>query len=258
MLGLDDRIADLSGGGLWLALAVAFLLGLRHATDPDHLTAVSTLMVAHPPGEERNRARRAGILGLSWGLGHATTLLLFGMPLVLFRDRLPALVEQAAEVAIGAVIVVLAARLLLRWRRGYFHVHAHTHGGVRHVHPHMHEARRHPPDAGHEHEHAEALGRSPAAAFGIGLVHGTGGSAGIGVLLIGATAARPAAAAALVVFAAATALSMAIMSTAFAIALVRADVLRRFTAAIPALGVTSLLFGVWYALGALDTVPYVF
>jgi ABC-type nickel/cobalt efflux system permease component RcnA len=255
MLGLDDKIVSLSHGGLWLALAVALLLGVRHATDPDHLTAVSTLVLG---GDERGRARRAGLLGLSWGIGHATTLLLFGLPFVLFRDQLPSAVAQAAEVAIGIVIIALAARLLLRWRRGYFHIHPHTHDGVRHAHPHMHEARPHPPERAHRHAHAEALGRSPLAAFGIGLVHGTGGSAGVGVLLIGTVAANAQAAIALVVFAAATALSMALISAAFAQALVRADLLRRVTAAIPALGIASLVFGAWYALGALNTVPYVF
>jgi len=253
--GLDDRIAHLSGGGLWLALAVAFLLGLRHATDPDHLTAVSTLVLG---SEARSRARRAATLGLSWGLGHATTLLLFGLPFVMFRDRLPARVEQAAELAVGAVIVALAVRLLLRWRHGYFHIHPHAHGRVRHAHPHMHEARDHPPERAHAHRHGEALGRSPLAAFGIGLVHGTGGSAGVGVLLVGTAAGTAGAAVALVVFAVATALSMALVSAAFAHALVRADLLHRFTAAIPALGTASLLFGIWYALGAVDTVPYIF
>ncbi|MFN8205772.1 MAG: hypothetical protein U0S48_24720, partial [Solirubrobacteraceae bacterium] len=67
---LDDAIAHLgAGGGLWLALLVAVLLGLRHATDPDHLTAVSTLVMSDP----RDGSRRAGRLGLAWGLGHATT-----------------------------------------------------------------------------------------------------------------------------------------------------------------------------------------
>lgn len=256
MLGLDDRIAHISSsGGLWLALAVALLLGLRHATDPDHLTAVSTLVLG---GEARTRARRAARLGLAWGLGHALTLLMFGLPLVLFRDRLPARVEQAAEVAIGAVIVLLAGRLLLRWHRGYFHIHPHAHGAVRHAHPHMHDTRGHPAEHAHEHPHAESLGRSPVAAFGIGLVHGTGGSAGVGVLLIATVPGKGTAAVALLLFAAATAVSMAAISTLFAQALVRGDVLRRFAAAVPALGVGSLLFGVWYALGALNTVPYVF
>ena len=102
---------------------------------PDHLTAVSTVVLSR--GNEG--ARRAGVLGLAWGVGHATTLLAFGIPLLLFARRLPAGLLQGAEVAIGLIIVFLAARLLLRWRRGHYHTHPHVHGGVLHAHPHVHE-----------------------------------------------------------------------------------------------------------------------
>ena len=85
MSGLDERIAHLgAGGSILLALAIALLLGLRHATDPDHLTAVSTLALS----DDRRGARRAGLLGLAWGLGHATTLALLGLPLVLLDREL--------------------------------------------------------------------------------------------------------------------------------------------------------------------------
>src|SRR3954466_10233507 len=98
MFGLDDKIAALGTGDAFLiVIAVAVLLGLRHATDPDHLTAVSTLIAS---GEEQS-GRRAGILGLSWGLGHATTLVAFGLPIVLFDDYLPDPVQQGAEVMVG-------------------------------------------------------------------------------------------------------------------------------------------------------------
>jgi ABC-type nickel/cobalt efflux system permease component RcnA len=257
VFGLDERLAELSGGGgVAVALAVALLLGLRHATDPDHLTAVSTLVLS----DERRGGRRAAALGLAWGLGHAATLIALGVPLVLFRRLLPDPLQRAAEVAVGLIIVALAARLLLRWRRGYYHVHPHTHGAVRHAHPHVHEHARdagHPEAHAHAHAHAERLGRTPLAAFGIGLVHGAGGSAGAGLLLVGATPGRVAALAALLVFALGTAASMAFVSAGFGHALARGPLLRRVTAAIPVLGALGLLFGAWYALGALDTVPYV-
>src|SRR4051794_40310562 len=258
MFGLDDTIAGLgAGGGIVVALVVALLLGLRHATDPDHLTAVSTLVLS----DERRGGRRATLLGLAWGLGHATTLVALGLPLVLFRRVLPAPVQRAAEVAVGLIIVAVAVRLLVRWRRGYYHVHAHDHGGVRHAHPHVHEhAARvaHRPAAAHAHPHAERLGRTPASAFGIGLVHGAGGSAGAGLLLVGATPGRTAALAALVVFAAGTAISMALVSPTVGHALARGPLMRRLATAIPVLGALSFVFGAWYALGALQTVPYVF
>jgi len=255
MFGLDERLAGVgTGGGLVVALAVALLLGLRHATDPDHLTAVSTLVL----GDHRHGARRARRLGLAWGAGHAVTLLTLGLPVVLVRRELPATVERIAEAAIGAIIVALAIRLLLRWRRGTFHTHVHEHGGVRHAHAHVHEhgghARAHEHEHGrepHRHAHQEALGRSPRAAFGIGLVHGAGGSAGVGVLLIGAMPGRAVAASALVLFAGATALSMALISAAWGRALACGPVARRLVALAPVLGASSLLFGVWYGTAAL-------
>jgi hypothetical protein len=246
MFGLDEWIAGLGGNGP-MALAVALLLGLRHATDPDHLTAVSTLILSG----ERDGARRAGALGLAWGLGHAMTLLAFGLPVVLFRRFLPEGVMRGAEVAIGLVIIVLALRLLLRWAQGYFHIHPHSHDGVQHSHPHAHEGAQagHAP-ARHSHPHAEALGRSPLAAFGIGMVHGIGGSAGVGILVVGAASSQMTGVAALVLFATATAVSMALVSSGFGYALARGPVARRAAAFIPVLALASLAFGAWYALDA--------
>jgi cytochrome c biogenesis protein CcdA len=233
---------------LGLALALAVLLGLKHATDPDHLTAVATLIV----GDDVNGARRARRLGFAWGLGHGTTLFVFGLPLVLAGDALPDRVTQVAEVLIGVVICVLALRLLVRWRRGSLHSHTHSHDGIVHAHPHVHV------HAGHEHRHEESLGRSPRAAFGIGLVHGIGGSAGAGILLVGATADGAPAVLALALFAAGTACSMAFVSAGFGYALARGWLARRMEGLVPAMGCASLLFGLWYATGAVELTHYPF
>jgi ABC-type nickel/cobalt efflux system permease component RcnA len=247
VVGWDEFIARLAGNGA-LGLVVALLLGLRHATDPDHLTAVSTLVLS----DDREGARRAGTLGLAWGLGHATTLFAFGVPVVLFQRYLPESVQRGAEVLIGLVIVGLAIRLLIRWHRGYFHAHAHTHGTVQHTHPHVHEERRDThPGGGHTHAHAEGLGRTPLTAYGIGLIHGTGGSAMVGVLLVGAATSRPQGVLALLCFAGATAASMALVSAGFGYALARRPVSRRLARLVPLMGVASLLFGFWYTLDAI-------
>lgn len=225
MLGIDDRIADLAGGSWPLALLIALLLGLRHATDPDHLTAVSMLVA----GDEGDGARRARRLGLAWGLGHATTLLVFGLPVVLYGAYLPASLQRAAELAVGIVIIVVAVRLLLRLR-----------GRV-----HEHRPRR------------DALGRTPRAAFGIGLVHGTGGSAGVSLLILGSVAGDSAMAAlCLTTLAVGAMLSMTLVSSAFGYALSRGSLVRNFGGAMPALGVGGVLFGAWYALAALQAVQY--
>jgi ABC-type nickel/cobalt efflux system permease component RcnA len=257
VLGLDEQLAQLSGGDTLLAvLAVALLLGLRHATDPDHLAAVSTLIASDP---EEGR-RRAGKLGLAWGLGHATTLVLFGLPIVVFNSYLPEGLQRAAEALVGLVIMALAIRLLVRWRQGRFHAHAHRHGDVehRHLHPHDHghPARDDMPEHSHRHEPEARLGRSATQAYGIGLVHGMGGSAGVGVLLLAGIPSQGEAIVALLLFAAAAAVSMAALSSGFGYALTRGPVVRRVLALAPAMGVVTLLFGAWYALGALNAVSY--
>jgi cytochrome c biogenesis protein CcdA len=228
MFGLDDRIATFSDGKtILVVVAVSMLLGLRHASDPDHLAAVTTLMAS-----SRERAgRRAAKLGLTWGLGHATSLFVFGLPVVLYSAYLPKAVQSAAETSVGLLIICLAVLLLARWRRGVFVV-------------------------GHTHTHVPT--RSTRGAFGIGLVHGMGGTAGVGLLLLAAIRSHALAVTALGLFAICTAVSMALLSTGFGLTLGAAGVRRSFQRIAPALGIVSLAFGVWYALGAQGMVPYVF
>jgi ABC-type nickel/cobalt efflux system permease component RcnA len=246
MFGLDTWIVHLSDGVTLLVVAgVAILLGLRHATDPDHLAAVTTLIAS---GRERTK-RAAARLGLAWGLGHASSLFAFGLPIVLFKAYLPDPVQRGAETAIGFVIMALAVWLLVRWRRGLFHVHLHEHGDGRHLHVHDHAR------AG-GHAHSPVRARSPLQAFAIGLVHGMGGSAGVGVLLLASIHDRAVAVAALGLFALCTAVSMALLSTGFGLTLSSPRVRRSFHRLAPALGASSLLFGAWYALGALAIAPY--
>jgi ABC-type nickel/cobalt efflux system permease component RcnA len=106
-------------------------------------------------------------------MGHGTSLILIGLPLVLLGRYLPGPVQQAAEALIGVIIILLAVRLLIRWRRGHFHAHAHTHDGEP-VHRHIHS---HGSDSSHEHAHHVSL-RTPLSSYGIGLVHGIGGRQG--------------------------------------------------------------------------------
>jgi hypothetical protein len=245
VFGLDTWVASFSDGAtLALVCVVAVVLGLRHATDPDHLAAVSTLLA----GTRERATGAAARLGLSWGAGHATSLFAFGLPIVLFKGYLPEPVQQGAETTVGVVIAALAVWLLVRWRRGLFHVHLHQGAGGLHAHGHVHE--------GDEHPHRLPRARSPLQAFAIGLVHGMGGSAGVGVLLLASIHDHAVAIAALALFALCTALSMAILSTGLGFTLARDRVRRVFPALAPVLGFASLSFGVWYALGALHVAPY--
>ena len=246
MFGLDTWIAGFSDGTTLLVVAlVAAVLGLRHATDPDHLAAVTTLIA----GTQERATKAAARLGLAWGAGHATSLFLFGVPIVLFNALLPAPVEQAAETAVGLLIVSLALWLLVRWRRGLFHMHVHAHERL-HAHGHVHGRDAHP--------HRSAPARRPLQAFGIGLLHGVGGSAGVGILLLASIHDHLLALAALGLFAACTAVSMALLSTGFGRILASAPLQASFHRLAPGLALLSLAFGAWYALGALDVAPYFF
>jgi high-affinity nickel permease len=233
MFGLDHTIAHLStGGSVAVVILVAALLGLRHATDPDHIAAVTTLVASGRDRVARNAAR----LGAFWGLGHALTLVVFGVPVVLFQRYLPERAQQSAETAVAALIVFLALRLLVRCRHGYFDLH-----------PHVHDDK--------EHRHKV---RTPLGAFAIGLVHGTGGSAGVAVLLLAAIPSSTVAVVALVVLAVFTAVSMTIVTTGFGLTLSARPVANAFATAAPVLGLISLAFGVWYAAAAWTVAPYPF
>lgn len=231
MLGLDDWIAGMSEGGSFaVVVLVAALLGLRHATDPDHIAAVSTLVASG-----RDRATGAAArLGAWWGAGHALTLIIFGVPILLADRFLPEALQRGAETGVAALIVFLALRLLVRWHHGALGLRA---------------------DAGHGHRHPV---RSPLGAFGIGLVHGMGGSAGVGVLLLAAIPSQELAVAALVVLALCTAVSMTIVTTGFGAMLSLRSVAGSLTAAAPVLGTLSLAFGMWYAAAAWSLAPYPF
>jgi len=229
VFGLDGWVAHFSDGAtLALVVVVAIVLGLRHATDPDHLAAVTTLIATGRDRAARTAAR------------HATSLFAFGLPIVIFKSYLPEPVQAAAETGVGVMIALLALWLLVRWRRGLFHLHQ---------------------DHGPTHSHGRQgrlRTRSPLQAFGIGLVHGMGGSAGVGVLLLASIHDRGVAVIALGLFALCTALSMAALSTGWGMLLASSPARGSLSRFAPVLGCASLAFGVWYALGALSLAPYHF
>src|SRR5919204_822327 len=224
---------------LVIPLLVALVLGLRHALDPDHLMAVTTLVA----GSEEDGPRRAARLGTIWGTGHALAVVVLGLPIVFFQAVLPEPVQRGTETAIGVVIVLLAARLLRRWRHGAFHLHAHEHGGASHVHVHAHRG-----TAEHGHEHVRP--RTPLQAFLIGVTHGIGGSAPVALLLLASMTSRPAAAVALLIFAAGTAVSMGALSGTFGWLLSRPPLRHGLRLAVVPLGLAGLAFGALYAVGA--------
>jgi hypothetical protein len=208
-------------GGLTGPLALALFLGWRHALDADHLAAVSQI-VLHEGGAS---ARRSGLVGLSWGVGHALTLCAIGLPAVLWGQRLPEEVRVGSEVAIGVLLIALAVRLL----------------------PHRSILQRRVLT---RHTHGPSGPRSRSTAFCIGLVHGVGGSAAAGVLAV-ATVTGPAALAVLLLFSATTAASMATGAMTLGLVLGRKGAATALEAVLPLVAGAGVAFGLWYVWGAI-------
>ncbi len=230
---LDAWVEGLfEGAPLLVALGLAFVLGLRHASDPDHLVAVTSLVAADDRG-----SRAAVRLGAWWGLGHAAMLLAVGLPLIAFKSELPTWLETGAEKAVGVVIFLLASRVMLKWLRGDYRAGHHHHPAGAHTHLRVGE---------HDHHHVHV--RGPRQAFGIGVLHGLAGTGAVVVVLIAALPTQLEAAAAMAVFAPMSIVSMAGLTGAFAWVLTRPLVAPFYRAiVIPALGVFGVLFGLWYA-----------
>lgn len=162
---------------LWSALVLGFVLGLRHALDPDHVIAVSTIVTAEP------NWRRSSLIGSFWGLGHAASLLTLGGIIVAFRINITELAASRLEIIVSVMLVGLGIYAVRQARSGFrLHAHKHTHEGQgareEHVHLHTHQAHAVP---AHKHAHPLKFGLRP---FAIGLVHGVAGSGGLALLVM--------------------------------------------------------------------------
>ncbi|MBK8740029.1 MAG: urease accessory protein [Betaproteobacteria bacterium] len=197
-------------------LFIGLLLGMKHATEADHLAAVATL------------ATRQGTLGqavkqgVAWGIGHTFTLMIFGGIVLALGKSIPPDMERMLELAVGAMLVALGIDVLRRlWQqRIHFHVHRHA-DGTRHVHAHSHagEVRnRYAPHraAMHRHAHAATL---PVRALAIGMMHGMAGSAALILLSLEAVGSVPMGMLYIGLFGAGSILGMALLSVAIAIPL---------------------------------------
>ena len=237
---LDAWLTGLfDGAPLLVALGIALVLGLRHASDPDHLVAVTSLVAAE--GGDSRQATRLGVWG---GLGHAATRLVIGIPLIVFKSELPGWLEAGAEKAVGIVIVALSLRVGIKWLLGDYRSTPHVHGEAVEGFPPRRLRHLRRGDAEHGHRHL----RTPGQAAAIGTLHGLAGTGAVVLLLIAALPTRLEAAAALAVFAPVSIASMALWTTAFAWVLTRPVVEPFYRAVlIPALGLFGLTFGLWYA-----------
>lgn len=239
--GFDAWLTGLfDGAPLLVAMGIAFALGLRHAFDPDHLVAVTSLVAADDGG-----TARATRLGMWWGFGHGATLIVIGVPLVVLKSELPVWLERWSERAIGAVILLLAARVVWKWARGDYRAGRHAHSTPSDAPP--HESHRHLRRSDVAATHGHRPVRSSGQAFGIGFLHGLAGTGAVVVLMLAALPTQLEAALALAVFAPISILSMVACTTAFAWILTRPilDPVYR-SVLIPLLGVFGVTFGLWY------------
>jgi len=153
---------------------IGLILGLRHAFEPDHLAAVSTL-ATRPAARLRSAAR----LGLVWGLGHTGTVGVVALLIIVLGVHLPDRFWPAAELLVAALLVLLGATVIWRYARGRWHMHAHAHP-VTPPHFHLHS---HASDATHSHAHGSVDARR---SLGFGVAHGLAGSGAIAALLVAA------------------------------------------------------------------------
>jgi ABC-type nickel/cobalt efflux system permease component RcnA len=163
---MDGMLATVTG--------VGFVLGLRHALDPDHVVAVTAL------ASEKIGVRRTSMIGAFWGLGHALSLGLAGGVILALRLNVPPAVSAALESVVAVMLVGLGAIAVRRALRAHLHAHPHDHDGQVHVHFHAHG-----PGQAERHDHRHAL-RGGLRPFVVGLVHGLAGSASLALLALGA------------------------------------------------------------------------
>jgi hypothetical protein len=214
-------------------LGIGLALGFRHALEPDHVAAVTTL------AGQQARLRDAWRLAVAWSFGHTATVALVAVAAAALGLRLPETLWPVADLVVGLTLVALGGSVLVRWARGRWHVHAHAHDGVSHLHLHSHAH-----GAAHSHRHPAAGLRW---ALGIGLLHGLAGSGAILALLVASAPTRAAQGSWLATFGIGTVVGMLVVSS-LVFGVIRAGS-RRGTAWVAALRLTAAMGAV--AVGAM-------
>jgi ABC-type nickel/cobalt efflux system permease component RcnA len=186
-------------------VGIGLVLGFRHAFEPDHLAAVSTLAT------RQGSVFAACRLGLAWALGHTASVGAVVLAIIVAGVHFPASLWPAADVVVGLLLVGLGGSVIYRYARGRWHLHAHRHESEEGTHLHLHSH-----SLGHSHAHGH-----PAAdvrrSLGFGLLHGLAGSAAILVLLVASAPTRGAQVAYFSAFGAGTLLGMLAVSATLAL-----------------------------------------
>jgi len=160
-------------------LIIGFTLGLKHATEVDHVVAISTIVSQH------KNVFRSAIVGALWGAGHTASLLVVGAIALFLRVAIPERVSGWLEFGVALMIIGLGISALWRaLRKGtQIHVHEHSHDGLKHKHIHFHDhEKKHEPSATSRHSHAVSrVGFKPLL---IGTMHGLAGSGALTLLVL--------------------------------------------------------------------------
>lgn len=159
-------------------IILGMVLGLRHALDPDHIIAVSTIV-----SDSRNPLKSIWI-GISWGIGHTTTLFILGIVVIAVGVAIPDRLALFFEMLVGILLVILGIQVLWKIRQGRLHRHEHRHQKDNHQHFHSHSNA-----PSHRHPNANNWLRELKPSFRgksyvIGLFHGLAGSAALMVLVL--------------------------------------------------------------------------
>lgn len=175
----EDVGPSLSSVGAFAVLGLGLVFGLKHATEVDHVVAVSTIVSEH-----RNLWRAAVVGGL-WGAGHTASLVVVGVFVLTLRVAIPESVAGWLEFGVALMIIALGVNAFTRAlrRRADAHVHRHEHDGVEHAHVHFHEheaAGETVEAAGHTHA-VTRIGLKPVL---VGAMHGLAGSAALTLLVL--------------------------------------------------------------------------
>ena len=225
-------------------LGLGLLLGFKHATEADHVVAVSNIVSEH------RKISKVALVGGLWGLGHTAMLLAVGIVVLLLRIAVPERVANILEFGVALMIIALSGTALARALRGRrdVHVHKHAHNGVEHVHLHFHEqGTQHDPTRPVSHDHSvHRLGWKPLL---VGGMHGLAGSAALTLLVLTQVPSVFLGLMYLLVFGVGSIAGMMIVSTLIGLPFtLTARRLSRATAALEAVtGVAGLCFGCWYA-----------
>ena len=243
---MEDKLAEL---GLIAALGLGIVLGLKHSLDPDHVVAVSTIV-----SEYRNPMRSLWV-GVSWGLGHTTTLLVLGIVIIALRLTIPDRLALLLEFFVGIMLIGLGVQVIYNFRKK--RVHHHLHGNQEDSHQHFHAHAR-SPGPGEGHHRMLGIGRPylRKKSYLVGTVHGVAGSAALTLLVLASIDSPLAGMVYILVFGVGSVVSMGIMTILISFPFVlSANRLPRANQFIQAgVGTLSILFGAFliYQIGFVE------